>query len=194
MDFNYVPLAVFLAIVVLGLMGFYYVRGRIRRTLRQFTGSGDLGKILNQVQEDAMETPRSLNACEKSVIPRIAQDFPDFDLHMAKTRVREYLQEHYGDRRDYTLYNVVVSDYLDSPLQKSVVFQAALSWVEAQKCQKRMELKYTYLLKSGSSTVGSNCPNCGATLAYGQRDCPYCGSRVINVQGNNWGITECRET
>lgn len=191
---KWIPFSIFLAIVVLGLAGFFYIRHKVRKLTSTLFGTTDLAQTLSEISESVDDTPRSLNACENSVLPRILEDFPDFDVNLVKTYARDYLKEQFGSHREFTVYNVVLSDYRSATIQKSVVLQAAVSWEEDKKLQKRFELSYTYLLDSGSGTVAANCPNCGGTLGYGVRECPYCGSRVVNVLGNSWEFTECKET
>ena len=161
---------------------------------RQFLRAGDLLEALQDA--DSMENlaPRSLNGCDALLLPQIRRDFPDFDPELAKTYVRDTLRERFGGLNSFTIYNVVISQYLRSPAQKTVVFQAAASHQEnKQKVQKRYELHYTYLLPDVTGSVASNCPNCGGALSHGVTVCPYCDSRVANPLGNNWEFTEVRE-
>ncbi len=39
-----------------------------------------------------------------------------------------------------------------------------------------------------SSFIEANCPNCGAPIPNGTRNCPFCGSRVIAVADKLWQI------
>ncbi len=171
-----------------------YLRRRIRRFSSQVFGKTDILEALSDLDVEAEETPRSLNGCDSLLMPRILADFPDFDAVIAKTYVREYLNKAFGKKDDFTIYNVVMARYLPSQAQKTIVFQAAVSWREnGKRIQKRFELNYTYLLGSNSETVAANCPNCGGALGFGETECPYCGSRVANVLGNTWEFTELRE-
>ena len=164
------------------------------RLIRMFLGfrRGDLQLLSSELELE--ESPRSLNGCDSLLIPKILQDFPDFDITLAKTYVRNYLKDRLSKHRDLTIHNVVIAKYLPSGAQKTIVFQAALCWTESgKKVQKRYELNYTYLL-DGDTEVAANCPNCGGALGYGVNECPYCGSRVANALGNSWTFTEMKET
>ena len=153
---------------------------------------GDMTALVGDLQIE--ESPRSLNGCDSLLMPKILQDFPDFDVTLAKTYVRDYLKKKLANHRNLTIHNVVIAKYLPSGAQKTIVFQSALCWMEgSQKVQKRYELNYTYLLE-GDSEVAANCPNCGGALGYGINECPYCGSRVANALGNQWTFTEMKET
>ena len=191
---DHIALAVFLALVALGVLGFFYVRSRVRKATQQLFGTTDLLKTVAEISEEATDAPRTLNACENSVLPRILEDFPDFDLNLVKTYARDYLRQQLADKQDLTVYNVVLSQYRKASLQKSVILQAAVSWMEGRKQQKRFDLTYTYKLSGERTALGANCPNCGATIGYGQRECPYCGSRVVNPLGQSWEFTELRES
>ena len=139
------------------------------------------------------DTPRSLNGCDSFLLPAILKDFPDFDVTLAKTYVRDYLKEQLSSHGDLTIYNVVIARYLPSAAHKTIVFQAALCWTEGTKLQKRYELNYTYMV-TGDSEVAANCPNCGGALGYSSTVCPYCDSRVANALKNTWKFTEMKET
>ena len=140
------------------------------------------------------ESPRSLNGCDKMLLPKILKDFPDFDVTLAKTYVKDYLNEQLGNHTDLTIHNVVIAKYLKSAIHKTIVFQAALCWTEnGTTLQKRYELNYTYMV-TGDSEVAANCPNCGGALGYSNTVCPYCDSRVANALKNTWKFTEMKET
>lgn len=164
----------------------------LRQLLRGYGGmSGLLGSI------DAMDTssPRSLNGCDRLLLPKILKDFPDFDIHTAKSYAKDYLREKLGSREGFTIYNVVISQYLPTGAQKTIVFQAAISYREnSSLLQKRYDLRYCYQLAGSDETVAANCPNCGGALGYGVTVCPYCDSRVTSPLGNSWNFTEIEET
>ena len=123
------------------------------------------------------------------------KDFPDFDIHLAKNYLRQALTDKYGNKTGFRLYNMAIARYLPSGAQKTIVFQAALSWQEGNKTlQKRYDIHYTYLLTGSDETIAANCPNCGGALGYGETDCPYCGSRISNILGNTWKFTQFLES
>lgn len=141
------------------------------------------------------ESPRSLNACDRLLMPQILRDFPDFDGNLAKTYLREHLKQTYSDRKSLTIHNVAIAKYLPSRLYKTIVFQAAVSWMEhGKKVQKRFNIDYTYLLSTASKTVAANCPNCAGAIGYGETECSYCGSRVSSPMGESWKVTNIAES
>ena len=172
-----------------------YIRKKIRGFSTQVFGRPDILGALKEVDTAHLDTPRSLNGCDSLLMPQILKDFPDFDGPLAKTYVRDLLQERFGHQRNFTIHNVVIAKYLRSRAQKTIVFQAATCHQENGKpVQKRYDLHYTHLLASGAESVAANCPNCGGAIGYGVINCPYCGSRVANVLGNTWKFTEVTET
>ena len=183
--------AVVLVMVIVGVA----VYQNIRRYCRQFFGMDDLMEIMDAVNEEEENRPRSLNGCDRMLLPDILRDFPDFDVTMAKTYTKEYLRKELKEHEPIEIYNVVIARYLPSAVQKTIIFQAAVSYRENGRTQqKRYDISYSYLNDSGDKMVAANCPNCGAVLGYGQTVCTYCGSRVVNVMGNTWKFTELKES
>ena len=173
----------------------HVIKRKLRDFSRQAFGTPDIMKVLKESDMLEDTTPRSLNGCDALLLPQIRQDFPDFDPDLAKTYARNFLRERYGRFASFTIHNVVISKYLRSPAQKTVVFQSAVAYKKNDRLlQKRYELNYTYLLPDVTGSVAANCPNCGGALGMGVTVCSYCGSRVANPLGNNWEFTEIRET
>lgn len=170
-------------------------RKKLQRFFRQVFGIPSVLESLSALDLQTQQAPRSLNGCDTLLIPRILADFPDFDPVLAKTYVRSLLKEKFGSRNGFTIHNVVMARYLPSAVQKTIVFQAAVSWLEdGNRVQKRFDIHYGYLLTGTDAAVAANCPNCGGALGYGVRECPYCGSRVAGVMGNSWAFTEIQES
>lgn len=186
--------------VALGITAIILVaRRKIRNFSRNIFGSGfsanDIVRVFSELETDVQETPRSLSGCDSLLMPQILADFPDFDITLAKTYVRDYLKENLGSHEEFTIYNVAIAKYLSSGVQRTIVFQAAVSWKEeGTRTQKRYDLHYTHLLSSTAMSVAANCPNCGGILGYGETECSFCNSRVANVLGNSWEFTELRES
>ena len=171
------------------------LRRKIRSFSRRVFGKPDLLEALAELDAEGRNTPRSLNGCDSLLLPKILQDFPDFDATLAKTYVQKYLKDALGTKPGFTVHKTAIAKYLPSGAQRTIVYQAAVSWTEAGKReQKRFDVHYTHLLSSSEDSVAANCPNCGAALGYGVTVCPYCDSRVANVMGNCWTITQCTES
>ena len=192
--FNWAFWGGFLAVALVLTVTVLVLRSKIRNFSRKVFGKPDLLEALSEVESIEDNSPRSLNGCDALLLPQILADFPDFDISLAKTYARNYLKDQLRDKQSMTIYNVVIARYLRSATQRTIVFQAALSYYEgSEKQQKRYELDYAHMLSTVSDSVAANCPNCGGALGYGVTTCPYCGSRVANVLGNTWQFTELRE-
>lgn len=173
----------------------YLVWQRLRQFSSRIFGTRDILGVLENMDTVAEETPRYLNGCDSLLLPKILKDFPDFDANHAKNLIRKYLKEKLGNKNSFTVHNVVIARYQATGAQKCIVFQAALSYREGNHVlQKRYDIHYSYILSGSGSTIAANCPNCGGPLGYGQRECPYCGSRVANPLGNVWEVTQLTET
>lgn len=175
--------------------GILWLARRLRSFSRSVFGTSDLLKGLQSVDSLTEESPRSLNSCDTLLLPRILKDFPDFDVHLARNYLRQALTKRYGDKTGFRIHNTAIAKYLPSAAQKTIVFQAALSWQENGKTlQKRYDIHYTYLLTGSDETIAANCPNCGGAIGYGESVCPYCGSRISNILGNTWQFTQFLES
>ena len=189
-------LAVLGALVVLGLLGGLYLRRRIRRFSRMAFGTPDLLAGLARVETEAETAPRSLSGCDSILMPQILRDFPDFDPDMAKTYARRALEEHLTGKQEVRIHRVVFARYSPSAAQKTIVMQASAQYrEEGRLTQRRYELQYTYLLqgKYGDTAAAANCPNCGGAIGFGQKQCPYCGTRMAVLLPGAWKFTDIRE-
>ena len=184
----------FLAVAI-GITVIYLIlRQKIRNFSSRNFGNPDILEALDEIDAAAETTPRSLNGCDRLLMPQILRDFPDFDSALAITYVRDQLQNEFGHQPEFTIYRVVTARYLRSNAQKTIIYQAAVSWNEDRRVQKRFDLHYTYLLPGHSDTIAANCPNCGGALGYGMVECPFCHSRVAAPLGNTWKVTAIIET
>ena len=181
-------LAVALILTVAGML----LRNRIRAFSRRIFGRPDLLGALEALEDPAQAAPLSLNGMDRLLLPQILRDFPDFDLHQAKEAAKAYLRENLAGKEELRIHNVVLSQYFPALVEKTMVFQAAVSFREGgATVQKRYDLSYAYRLPGGA---GANCPNCGGVLAPGQLQCAYCGTWVANPMGAVWSFTRMEET
>lgn len=154
-----------------------------------------LRKAVSEMDMEVDESPRALNGCDSLLLPKILADFPDFDISLAKTYARDYIRECLQDHKSLVIHRIVISQYLTSSTQRTIVFQTAVAFTESgKKKQKRYDLHYCHLLSGDGDTIAANCPNCGGALGYGITVCPYCQSRIVNVLGNTWKFIDFIET
>lgn len=103
------------------------------------------------------------------------------------------------------IHAVGVENYIANPEAASVIFQVALqsnyyceknnkiiSGTKDKPTQNLFSVTLTHnqdLSKTdASSFMEANCPNCGAPIPNGVRNCPYCDTRVIAVVDKIWQI------
>ena len=181
-----------------GAVGFwaaiYYIRKKLQAYSGLLFGTRNLMAAVHELSQAAENPPRSLNACEGSVLPQVLRDFPDFDIGLTKERVQEYLRKELGDHLGFQIHRVVLSAYKKDSIQRTLVFQAAISWQDGRRLQKRYDIHYTYALPQGLPAVAASCPNCGGNLGFGDLECPYCGTRVVNPLKQSWAFTRLRES
>ena len=183
----------FLAVAAaIGILAFI-LHQKWKRFRSRYQGAA---RILSAAAEmEREEPPRSVNGCDRFVIPRILEDFPDFDPEGARAAARDYLESRLSGRQDLQIHQIVYSRYLPTGARKTVVFQASAGWREnGETVQKRYDLSYAYRMDTGDAVVAANCPNCGGNLGYGDRECPYCGSRVVAVMHETWEFTRMTES
>lgn len=170
----------------------------VKRKLRDLSlhlfGTKDLLQALRNSNAITEELPRSLNGCDSILLPQILEDFPDFDITLAKTYARDELKKILAKKQHVHIHNVVIAKYFRAKVQKTIVLQAAVSHTEGSRTiQLRYELNYTYVVQGQSSTVAANCPNCGGVLTYGETVCPFCESRVTSVLSASWKFTQIQQ-
>ena len=171
------------------------VRQKVRRFARRNLGTDNFQEILDAVNEESTRNePKSVSGMDRLLLPRILEDFPDFDVHEAKTHARDYIQHQLLTKQSVIVNRIVLSDYLETLSQKTIVMQASVAYTEnGHTIQTRYELDYSFRLDPGAEAVAGNCPNCGAVMGFGETVCRYCGSRVANVMGNTWSFTRFEE-
>lgn len=185
----------FMAVALGIVIGILILRGKVRNFSQRVFGTPRISDVLSEVDQMVDDHPRSLSAMDNLLLPKILRDFPDFDIHLAKSYLRNFIKKKLRTKQDLTIHRVAISQYLISESQRIIIFQAAVSFQEnGKKLQNRYDVHYAHILSSSEASVAANCPNCGGALGYGVTDCPYCGSRVANVLGNTWKFIEMNES
>lgn len=172
----------------------YYIRKKLQTYSGLLFGTRNLMAAAQELSQSVEDPPRSLNACEGSVLPQVLRDFPDFDIGLTKGQVQAYLKQELGSHGGFQIHRLVLSAYEKDSLQRTLVFQAAISWLDGKRLQKRYDIHYTYALPQGVPTVAASCPNCGGNLGFGDLECPYCGTRVVNPLKQSWAFTRLQES
>ncbi len=168
----------------------------VRRFSKSAFGNPDITKVIEQESLDE-NTPKSLSGMDYIYGPQILEDFPDFNLPLVRTKVRDELREMLKGKENLSIHNVVITNYDRTSVEKTIYFQAALQYREGGRLrQKRYNLHYAFLLATHEGNViAANCPNCGgAVRSTTQKVCEYCDSRLVNVLSNSWGFTDIYES
>ncbi len=168
----------------------------IRNFSSKAFGTPSLSEAIEMQDRLEETTPKSLNGMDSVFLPKIMADFPDFNITLAKTNVKDKLREVLKDKAELYIHSVVISNYVRADIEKTIFFQAALQFRENGRLnQKRYILQYAFVLNTDSGdTVAANCPNCGGAVSEtNQKVCEFCGSRLVNVLGNTWKFTEVCE-
>lgn len=197
MTFNgFGSIPVFFAVTfIIIIMAAILIFGTVISTfIKRFRSFGSFRNIDVSSFDDFETRPRSLSGRDSQLIPKILKDFPDFNVTSAKSAVKEKLKEELSGVTDLKIHNVVINGYTGTPVEKTIIFQAALQYSENGKTvQKRYVLHYAFIIENGK-VAAANCPNCGAPISgFSEKVCEYCGSRLVNVMGNTWKFTEIYE-
>ena len=168
---------------------------------RMLSGMQNLGNALidrffrglAEIDTHENEKPKSLPNLEGMVLPQVLRDYPDFDLAMAKNDVADHLKKIYGSRPEFQIHNVVLSEYRKSSHKRSLIFMAALCWKQEKILEKRMEISMEFQCVKNKTNPAINCPNCGATLGFGDLMCKYCGTRINDRRDQEWAFASVRE-
>lgn len=91
-----VILVLILVIMVIGIVCFLYLRQRAREFSKELFGTEDIRKAAKEMQVEYATTPKSVSAMTSLLLPKIAEDFPDFNYNEMKTRANNVLISYLG--------------------------------------------------------------------------------------------------
>lgn len=86
-----VILCLILIIMVVGIVIFLYIRNRAREFSRELFGTEDIKKAAKELQVEYSSTPKSVSAMTSLLLPKISEDFPDFNYNEMKVRATNVL-------------------------------------------------------------------------------------------------------
>lgn len=96
MAFIITILVLILMIMVIGIVAFLYVRNRAREISNDLFGTTDLKKAAQEMQVEYSSTPKSVSAMTSLLLPKISEDFPDFNYNEMKVRANNVLISYLG--------------------------------------------------------------------------------------------------
>ena len=84
-------LLLILAIMVIGIVAFLYIRQQTRKFSKELFGTSDIRQAAKEMQVEYATTPKSVSAMTSLLLPKISEDFPDFNYNEMKVRANNVL-------------------------------------------------------------------------------------------------------
>lgn len=190
--------AIFIVIIVFTVINkIKKIKREVRSISQAAFGTTDLIQGFKNAELEAQQTPKSLAGMDSIYLPKIKEDFPEFNVDVAKNDVRHELRKHLKDKQSVKIHNVVIRDYKKHKFESVIVMQASAEYIEGgRKLQKRYNFNYVYALV-GSLTDGNIaavCPSCGGPISDTTlTNCEYCGSRLVNIIEQSWKVKDIVE-
>lgn len=85
-----------LAIMIAGIIIFLYLRNRAREFSKELFGTEDIRRAAKEMQVEYATTPKSVSAMTSLLLPKISEDFPDFNYNEMKARANNVLTSYLG--------------------------------------------------------------------------------------------------
>ncbi|MCR4793056.1 MAG: hypothetical protein K5871_09905 [Lachnospiraceae bacterium] len=87
-------LALLAFVMVTGLIIYFKIRNKAREISQDMFGNSDLLGSLKNVEQEYLQTPRSVSDGSSIYAPKIAKDFPEFNIGEMKARAENCLREY----------------------------------------------------------------------------------------------------
>lgn len=84
-------LLLFLAVIVLAVLGAWYLRRKARKFSAELFGTPDIADAARKMKAEYASTPKSVSAMTSLLLPKITADFPDFQYDEMKERTNNVL-------------------------------------------------------------------------------------------------------
>lgn len=84
-------LLLILIIMVIGIVAFFYIRQQAREFSNELFGTSDIRQAAKEMQVEYSTTPKSVSAMTSLLLPKISEDFPDFNYNEMKVRATNVL-------------------------------------------------------------------------------------------------------
>lgn len=84
-------LLLILMIMVIGIVAFLYIRQQAREFSNELFGTSDIRQAAKEMQVEYASTPKSVSAMTSLLLPKISEDFPDFNYNEMKVRATNVL-------------------------------------------------------------------------------------------------------
>ena len=87
-------LILFLTAVVAGLVIWFKIKKKAQEVSRSVFGNDDLISNLKKTEQEYMQTPKSISDGHSIYTPKLAKDFPEFNVDEMKGRAENCLKEY----------------------------------------------------------------------------------------------------
>ncbi len=94
MIFSIIFLLLLAAVMIAGAVIFFKIRNKARQISMDMYGNSDLLSNLKRTEQEYMQTPRSTSDGSSIYAPKIARDFPEFNVNEMKARAENCLKEY----------------------------------------------------------------------------------------------------
>lgn len=197
-----IVIIILLAILIGGAVVVYKIKRKVSQFSRAAFGTESLAKGLEIQREHLENTPKSVSGMTKIYLPRIMEDFPEFNLlemeQKAEDALRHQLLSGENQTERYSnvqIHQTEITRYIKRSGTCAVVFQSAVEYFDERKTQTKYNTELVYIqdadkvqdVKGGG--LGITCPNCGAPVtSLGAKYCEYCGSQVKELNIHIWSV------
>lgn len=82
-----------LVLIIMGIIFYAYcrIRQKLRQTSQALFGTTDITQVASQMKQEYATTPKSVSSMTSLLLPKISEDFPDFEYHEMKGRANNVL-------------------------------------------------------------------------------------------------------
>ncbi len=87
-------LVLFLAAIIAGLVIFFKIRNKAREISRDLYGNDNLLQNLKKIGQEYLQTPKSVSDGSSIYAPKLARDFPEFNVGEMTARAENCLKEY----------------------------------------------------------------------------------------------------
>ncbi len=164
-------------------------------------------KVSDMLGEDLVENlkkaksledhPRSVSGMTRVLLPKILEDFPEFNWiefkHDIEEKIRQCVKKEHSCTA--TIHQTEILEYVKNKGTVAIHTQSA---VRRGDEETRYNASLLYIQDAAyadsNNTIVVNCANCGAPIrTFGRKHCEYCGSAVTEINIKVWNIENVRE-
>lgn len=81
------------ALLFVGFIGYFIIKKKVSDFSKEFFGTSDIKKAIQDLEIEAQETPKSLSGMETLMLPILKEDFPQLNINEMKSIVENKIYE-----------------------------------------------------------------------------------------------------